>query len=307
MFDPTLPPADRDLLAAHPEALIPAGRTPPPPLRPRWEFPDLPDRIPARLTVVAALFLVALMTRSGALILITGLGLVLVAINLAIAGLLSARRVAEPPARAAARAHHGRYLTSDDLDRPARALLTRAQAAVDAATSAPQAATGHADTIDNTVVLPEQLWDIATRLRHITDLRARARVAENIRLDIDVSGLLAERHAALRAADTAVTGRVQALERYAAHLTAAAEHHRRLQELQRLLDEQQDYRDLLAQNAADPHAVRPVEELTDRARAAEENLRRCLEEAAHAARMLDPGDAAPDEEEGPDPPRGTTA
>ncbi|GAA1996834.1 hypothetical protein GCM10009799_24750 [Nocardiopsis rhodophaea] len=293
VFDPTLPPAVRELLAAHPHALIPATRTPPPPVRTRWEFPELPDRVPTHLAIVSALFLVALITRSGALILVTGLGLVLVAVNLTIAGLLSARRVTESPARAAARRHHGRYLLADDVDAPARALLHRAQQAVDAVTASPLAATGHVEAIDHAVVLPEQLWDIATRLRHLTDMRARASVSTDIHLDVDVSALLAERHTALRAADAAVTARVEALERYAAHLAAAEEHHRNLAAVRQLMEEQQEYRDLLAASAADEQAMRAVEELTDRARLAEADLRRSLEEAAQAARLLAPGEGPP--------------
>ncbi len=311
VFDPTLPPAQRDLLAAHPHALIPATRPPPPPVRARWEFPDLPDRFPARLAVVSALFLVALMTRSGALILVTGLGLVLVAVNLAIAGLLSARRIGESPARAAARHYHGRYLLAEDLDAPARALLHSAQEAVAAVTASPLAATGHVEPIDHAVVLPEQLWEIGTRLRRLTDMRARARVSSDIQLDVDVSGLLAERRAALRAADAAVTARVEALERYAAHLAAAEEHHRHLAAVRQLMEEQQEYRDLLAASAADEQAIGQVEELTDRARLAEADLRRSLEEAAQAARLLAPDDGpqppSPHREDdgGPDGPDGT--
>ncbi|MDA8370008.1 MAG: hypothetical protein M0026_09055 [Nocardiopsaceae bacterium] len=282
VIDPDVDEADRALLAATPQALTPATRPPPRPA-PRPPSPPRPLLWAGALLAALALIRVPGLAPAAVTLLLT------LAVALPVA-LASRSGRSEPPAAAAARRHHGRYLLAEDFDAPARALLVRAQTAVDTVTATPLAATGHIDPIDNDILLPRQLWEIATALRRITDLRDRARLQAPDRLGIDVDALIAQSRAALEAAQESVTTRVAALERYASFVTAAQEHHQRLHDLHRLLDEQQDYRDLLAATAADEHAVAHISELTDRARLAEADLERALQAALEQARLLAPGD-----------------
>ena len=76
------------------------------------------------------------------------------------------------PAEAAARTYHGRYLTGDDFDGRARALLRRAQDAVDAVASSAVYRDGLVDQPAVSASLTEQEWDIAQALREQAGLRA---------------------------------------------------------------------------------------------------------------------------------------
>ena len=76
------------------------------------------------------------------------------------------------PAEAAARIYHGRYLTGADFDGRARALLRRAQDAVDAVTSSAVYRDGLVDQPAVSASLTEQEWDIAQALREQAGLRA---------------------------------------------------------------------------------------------------------------------------------------
>ncbi|WP_217999324.1 hypothetical protein [Nocardiopsis trehalosi] len=287
MIDPSVPPAGRALLAANPGVLTPA--THPTPQRPRRPGAAAALRPAAWLLVPPLLLAVGLALRLPPVVF--GAAVLFAFLIGTTGGAPPARRAPESPAAAAARRYHGRYFVAADFDASARALLVRAQDAIDTVTDAGPPDTGDIDAIDaidNEVVLPRQLWDIATTLRHLTDLRDRARAADPARLGVDVGDLLAERRAALAAAEGAATARVEALERYAAHVTAAEEHRRRLRELRLLLDEQQEYRDLLAATAADEYAVGHIDELAARARAAEAHLGRALEAAVEEARTFAP-------------------
>ncbi|GAA3741257.1 hypothetical protein HDA32_002514 [Spinactinospora alkalitolerans] len=291
VVDPDLPAGERAVLLSHAHALTPAGSPAPPPVPARWEFPFLQW---VREHPVATLVVAVAGTLVGMRLLLRLFVFVLPLLLLAalIALVVTARRVTESPAQALARRHHGRYIVAEaDLDEPARHLLARAQRAVDAVDAADVVASGHIDAIDNAVVLPRQVWEIATTLRRVTELRARAAEAE-----ADLSGaqgledLLAERAAALEAAEASVTARIGALEGYAARVAEADESHRRLRAVERLLAEQEDYLDLMAATVADDYAADHIGELGERARTAQERLRRALAEAAEAGLRL-PGES----------------
>ncbi|QBI54308.1 hypothetical protein [Streptomonospora litoralis] len=290
VIDPDLAAEERDLLAAHPGVLVPA--TAPAPAPTRDAQPSDRRRIPIVLGLLAALVGIAVLTRSPVLI----LGCLLL-LAMAPAGLSGALRPAarEHPAARAARLRHGRYLLAADFDEPCRALLARAQQAADDATASTEelADTGRIEARENTVVLPRQLWDIATTLRSITDLGDRARIVDPA-LAEEVADLLAERRAAVETARGAIEARVAALERYAAGIAAAARHQRRLDELRRLLHEQEDYRDLLAATAADEHAAADIDRLAERAGLAEEDLAAALQAALREADLLSSGSSPPD-------------
>src|ERR1700722_9497378 len=114
------------------------------------------------------------------------------------------------PAEAAARTYHGRYLTGADFDPRARALLRRAQDAVDAVTSAQVYRTGLVDQPAVSAALTEQEWDIALALREQSGLRAKRAGLSGLP---GLSGLLDRHVQAAQAAEDSVASRVAALER----------------------------------------------------------------------------------------------
>src|SRR5256885_9206976 len=106
----------------------------------------------AQLVTLAACFMGCMLLGSwGALMLIP----------LAAVAFLS-RQVSEDAYRARAlRMRRDRYLTAEDLDDEARALLVRTQGAIDAVLQSEVHKEGLLDSVDNAVTLPHQEWEIA--------------------------------------------------------------------------------------------------------------------------------------------------
>ncbi|TDQ44170.1 hypothetical protein [Actinorugispora endophytica] len=283
VLDPDLPAQDRALLRADPDALIPARAPTPAEPEAVWRFPLarwlLEHPVAASVTTVVVLLAGARLLSRVLLLVLPVLAAVFV-----VALLATARRDKEPPARAAARRHHGRYVTAADLDDDAARLLARAQRAATAVRAARVVRSGHIDAVDNTVVLEHQLWETATTLRRISDLRARAVPTPDA--SDDIAELLARRRRVLEAARESAAARVTALEDYAERVAEAERTLERATALHRLLAEQEELTDLLAATAADEHAVRHLAELTERAATAQEGLRRAAREAGEAARRL---------------------
>jgi hypothetical protein len=268
--DPAIPAPDRALLTAPGAPLVPASRSAPsrPPSR-IWEL--VPGTVAGLAAATAAagggvlLFgapaarqAAPLMAtaRHGALwlaLLIAVLTIGRIILLLALCGMPDR----ETPAERAARQYHGRYLTPEDLDPPAAALLGRAQHATAAAASAQVTRDGPLDDPAHAQALAEHEWDIATALRDLTRLR---------RGHGQPPPTGAARRA-LRDAQAAVSARVQALEAYAAEVTAADDAWREYQAAaQPQLTEA--HLDLLARTAAGQHATARIRALTQHATAA---------------------------------------
>jgi hypothetical protein len=174
------------------------------------------------------------------------------------------------PAEIAARTYHGRYLTAADFDARARALLRRAQDAVDAVTSSEVYRAGLVDQPAVSIALAEQEWDIAVALREQGRLRAnRANRAElsGTRPDAVTAALLDRQVQAAELAEASVASRVAALERYAAEIGEADAAYRDWQQAAALAELSDQHLDLLARTAADEHGIAELEAMSQHARA----------------------------------------
>jgi hypothetical protein len=178
------------------------------------------------------------------------------------------------PAQAAARTYHGRYLTGADFDGRARALLRRAQDAVDAVTSSALCRDGLVDQPAVCASLTEQEWDIAQALHEQAGLRAERAGLAGLAEGPHTAQVLGRQVQAARAAEDSVTSRVEALERYAAEVRAADAAYRDWQQAEALADLSGRHLDMLARSAADQYHLAEIEALARHARA----LRRALRE-----------------------------
>lgn len=307
VFDPSLPAAERELLAAAPERLTAASLPAPPPERLR------PGTILARLIWIPVfaffygvlpggwirLFFLASLDEddllSGALrwgrgavlamlvlpavqVSLLLLGQPQAAAALAAAGFAgwtvgALRHLREPAAARAAREHHGRYLLPADFDRPAARLLMRAQRAIDAVLGSQAQAAGLLDAIDNTAELPRQEWAIASALAEHTRLRRERRAQQPDRLTAPVRALLEPQRSALALSVRSITERIEALESYADSARAADEAFHEWRVLHDLPEQNARYRDLLADTVRDTLAVEVIDRLEADARRAEAVLR----------------------------------
>jgi len=171
------------------------------------------------------------------------------------------------PAEVAARTHHGRYLTSADFDARARALLRRAQDAVDTVTSSQVCRAGLLDEPAVSAALADHEWDIALALREQARLRAKRAELSELHPGGMAAALLDRQSQAARLAETSVAGRVAALERYVAEVRAADTAYRDRQQAEALAGLSDRHLDLLARTAADEHGIAELEAMSQHARA----------------------------------------
>ncbi|MEU4578513.1 hypothetical protein ACBI99_41145 [Nonomuraea sp. ATR24] len=185
-----------------------------------------------------------------------------------------------------ARRYAGRFVLREDLDEAARALMTRAQTAVDAVLDSNVHAEGLLDDIRNAVMLPAQEWEIARLLAKLSELRAEHRgvVAEGITPEVAaVAEPLAQ---ALDSSEAAVLARVEALERYAGHVADAERAYRARDQIERLGARLSSYEELLAESGADDSAVPELSRLAEDAGRLEQALRDSVTSAQEAFRHL---------------------
>jgi hypothetical protein len=171
------------------------------------------------------------------------------------------------PAEVAARSHHGRYLTAADFDSRSRALLRRAQDAIDAVTSSAVYRDGLVDEPAVSTALAEQEWDIALALREQARLRARRAELSQGHAGPVAATLLDRQVRAARLAEASVARRVTALERYVGEVRAADAAYRDWQSAAALAELDGQHLDLLARTAADEHGIAEIEAMSLHARA----------------------------------------
>jgi hypothetical protein len=178
----------------------------------------------------------------------------------------------EQPAAAAARTYHGRYLTGTDFDGRARALLRRAQDAVDAVNASRVNRAGLLDGA-GTAELGWQEWDIAVTLREQARLRGLRASLPELSAGSPAARLLQRHRDAATTAERSVAERVSALERYADEVRQADaayrdwEHHAAVAQLSG------QHLDLLARTAADEHGIAAIDAMSEQARAVRQALR----------------------------------
>ncbi|NUP03217.1 MAG: hypothetical protein HOV96_25580 [Nonomuraea sp.] len=196
------------------------------------------------------------------------------------------RHAAEREVYDQARAHDGRYVLHDDLDEAARALMTRAQTAVEQVMSSRVNAEGLLDALRNAVTLPAREWEIARLLAKLSALRAEHGevVAEGVTPEVAaVAEPLAQ---VLDSSLRAVLDRVVALERYAGHVAGAERAYRARNQIERLSARLPRYEELLAESGADGVAVPELSGLSDDADRLEQALRDSVSSAHEAFRHL---------------------
>jgi hypothetical protein len=228
-----------------------------------WAFGELILQGPARWQSASGS--VALLVAE----LITVLTAAVVALQVARFGQLSGR----PPAVAAARAYHGRYLTSADFDAPARRLLRRAQDAVDAANSSRVSRAGLLDEPGGSAALAWQEWDIALTLREQARLRGLRAALPELSADSPAARLLQDQREAAVTAERSVGDRVSALEKYAAEVREADAAYRDWEQHSAVARLSGPHLDLLARTAADEHGIAAINALSAQARAVGQALR----------------------------------
>ena len=216
LFSPDVPQKARDLLAEHPDVLIPASAP----------QQDLTGRQPAGetiggLVVFAGIevglwfflrWLLYAIFPDGLAVWLSG-GAAVLGVLLFVAGIFA--MAGDSRARVAARKHHGNYLLAEDWDEQATALMERAQSAVDTIQGSEVNKRGLLDAAKNDVVLPEQLWDIGRVLQQLSSLRTRQADIEQQLQSARLEAVLHPQRQALELSATAMQTKVAKLEQYA--------------------------------------------------------------------------------------------
>ncbi|MFC4906389.1 hypothetical protein [Actinomadura gamaensis] len=155
-----------------------------------------------------------------------------------------------------------RYVTPDDLDEDARALLTRAQVAVDTVRESKVNQEGLLESAENAVILPREEWEIAHALARQSRLRADEPEAGD---DFpEVERALRPLREKLDHSVSAVTRRVEALERYADRVRAADQALIAQRRVDDITGRAHEYDELVADTVRDDMALPEIERLTER-------------------------------------------
>jgi hypothetical protein len=194
--------------------------------------------------------------------------------------------------------HRDDMVRPSALDLASRQLLIRAQTAIDSALdSALDSVTGNEMQSPELVAEPTlrwHEWQLAIALRDITDLRAEHEYNAAASAGPMTDSVLEPQQHALQLALDAIESRVAALERYATEVLSARDTLRDWQDALRIADLNDRYLNLVAQIAADEHAVSEIGALTDQASAAAQAVRESMQQVGLAAAAL----ALPERAEG---------
>lgn len=162
-----------------------------------------------------------------------------------------------------AHTHADRYVLPHDLDHPCQMLLGRAQNAVAAILASHVHRAGLIDSIDNRVSLPEEIWQIAHRLRRLSAMHAEHRKLVPRDLPPGLEDAFKPYTTALDAAWTSLTRRVRQLEKYAKQVRKADEVYHTHARLEAMAARTPDYQQLIADTVRDDLARRHIKELAE--------------------------------------------
>ncbi|MEV4114999.1 hypothetical protein [Nonomuraea sp. NPDC049695] len=182
--------------------------------------------------------------------------------------------------------HEGHYVLREQLDEPARALMTRAQGAIDQVMYSSVNTEGLLDGVRNAVMLPAQEWEIARLLTKLSELRAEHQEVVSEGLTPEVAAVAEPLAQALDSSQQAVLARVEALERYAGHVADAERAYRARYQIERLSAKLPRYEELLAESGADGSSMPELSRLSDDADRLEQALRDSVSSAHEAFRHL---------------------
>ncbi|MEV0236721.1 hypothetical protein [Nonomuraea sp. NPDC050786] len=291
VVDPGVPPEAAGLLRANAPLLsrIRAGWVPPAEVRPpRHKSPAGAALLAATPVMIAlmAVLLASPIRAAGFVLLGTYVFIVLVRIA-TMNEVTEDRRPYDRGVYEQARCYDGRYLLPEDFDPEARAVLLRAQRAIGSVLRSHVNAEGLLDDARNAVMLPAQEWEIARLLAKLSALRQEHRELLARGIAPEVAAVIEPLERALVNSEAAVVARVEALERYAAHVADAERAYHARSQIEELRARLPRYEELLAESGADSLAVPEIERLTDDADVLERTLRRSVQSAHEAFRYLE--------------------
>lgn len=199
------------------------------------------------------------------------------------------RQMSEDAYRARSlRVRRDRYLTPEEFDEPAQSLLHRVQTAVDTVLESEVHKEGLLDTVDNSVTLPQQEWEIAQVLARQSKLRREQDEILAPGTEPEVEAALRPLREKLDLSVHALTRRVEALELYADRTVAADRAYRAHRQLEEIASKAAAYDELLADTVRDELAVPAIHRLADQSEELTRTLRSRLEEATDAGTELAP-------------------
>ncbi|MBE1585982.1 hypothetical protein ACFPOI_45235 [Nonomuraea angiospora] len=234
---------------------------------------------PALLFVIPALLMVIAVATGMTALLVPGVGLGLIVLFrwMALDGTYrSTRRRIR-----AAQVHANRFILPEDLDYPCQRLLRRAQNAVEAIMASRVHRDGLIDTIDNRVSLPEEVWQIAQRLRKLSAMHAEHGKIVPRELPPGMEDAFKPYTTALDAAWTSLSHRVRHLEKYAKQVVKADKVYHAHRRLEALAAKTPEYQQLIADTVRDEMAHERIRELADQAA----HVRKLFEESIAQARL----------------------
>lgn len=197
------------------------------------------------------------------------------------------RAVAELSAFQQATIFDGRYVLTDGFDESSTKLMRRTRMAVDGVIRSKVNVDGLLDDVRNAVILPAQEWEIARLLSKLSSLRAEHREALEGGVTPEVAAVAEPLVRALDSSEAAVVARVEALERYAAHVAEAERAYRAHHQIEQLRSKLPRYEELLAESGADRSGAPEIEQLAQDADRLEQALRRSVQSAQDAFRYLE--------------------
>ncbi|MGN9841745.1 hypothetical protein ACTMTI_26825 [Nonomuraea sp. H19] len=234
---------------------------------------------PALLFVLPGFLLLIYLLTDVAGVFVAGIGISLIVLIRWMA-LDSSHRTTKRRLRLA-QTHADRYILAEDLDYPCQMLLRRAQNAVQAILNSRVHRAGLIDTIDNQVTLPEEIWQIAQRLRKLSAMHAEHSKLIPRELPPGMEDAFKPYTSALDAAWSSLSQRVRHLEGYAKQVLKADKVYHTHKRLEALAARTPEYQQLIAETVRDELAHRHIRELADQAA----HARKLFEESIHQARL----------------------
>ena len=183
-------------------------------------------------------------------------------------------------------AHADHYVLAEDLDYPCQQLLRRAQNAVEVILGSKVHRAGLIDTIDNQVTLPEEVWQIAQRLRKLSAMHAEHGKLVPRELPPGMEEAFKPYSNALDAAWTSLSKRVRHLEKYAKQVIKTDKVYQTHRRLEALAARTPDYQRLIAETVHDELAHQQIRERADQAAHARKMFEESITQARQAAGAL---------------------
>ncbi|MER6824964.1 hypothetical protein ABT352_03115 [Streptosporangium sp. NPDC000563] len=179
------------------------------------------------------------------------------------------------------------YLLSDDFDADASRLLGRARTAVDSVLRSRVNAEGLLDDVRNAVMLPSQEWEVARLLAKLSSLRGEHRDLVRGGVTREVAAAMEPLERVLAGSESAVVAKVEALERYAAHVADAERAYRARGQIEALVERLPRYEELFVESGADALGMPEIGYLAGEADELERALRASIGSAHELFLHLD--------------------